>query len=216
MHWLGDMHDTSSNPPRRPLSAARLGVRWIDHPTPFQRSANVSPVPAPFTRSPTAVHADLDTHDTAKKSLSFVWAGATACSSDQCAATADRGQATHTASVTDPNTANTTIRRSHVTSRPQRTTGGDAPIASHRPPPRRGKTAIPSPVRKTIDPSGAELESSPAVLQPVRDCARPDGPRTRAPTLSERNGHDTLGCEISGYRKQMRSSKRGSMTGSGA
>jgi hypothetical protein len=39
-------------------------------------------------------------------------------------------------------------------------------------------------------------------------------PDARA-TLSKRNGHDTLGREIGGYRKQMPSSSRGSMTGSG-
>jgi hypothetical protein len=61
VHAVGDEHDTAVRPP---LDAPRgLGVGWIDHRLPFQRSARASP------ELPTASQAAGDAHDTAARSL---------------------------------------------------------------------------------------------------------------------------------------------------
>src|ERR1700722_14739117 len=58
---LADVHDT---PYRKVNDApAGLGVCWIDHLVPFQRSASVTVV-VPLEESPTAVQALADAHDT--------------------------------------------------------------------------------------------------------------------------------------------------------
>jgi hypothetical protein len=80
---LAETHDTSSNPPNKPLFTARLGVRWSDQRVPFQRSARVTPVPLWLVRSPTVVQATRDVHETPSGSLSLVPAGRGIASSDQ-------------------------------------------------------------------------------------------------------------------------------------
>jgi len=56
-----DEHDTAD----RPLSVlpAGLGAGWIDHATPFQRSASVTPMPELFTYCPTAGPTVVEGHE---------------------------------------------------------------------------------------------------------------------------------------------------------
>src|SRR5690242_20219217 len=58
VHAVADGHDT---PVRETPEPDGLGVGWIDHVVPFQRTANV-PVPSAW---PTAVQALLEMHETA-------------------------------------------------------------------------------------------------------------------------------------------------------
>src|SRR5437588_884580 len=60
MQNLADEHETSFRCAPGPRWAG-LGVRWIDHRLPFHRSASVTPTP----RSPTAVQARGEVHETA-------------------------------------------------------------------------------------------------------------------------------------------------------
>jgi hypothetical protein len=59
-----DVHDTASR--TLPCDPGGLGLRWIAHLLPFQRSTSVAvPYSPPATaESPTAVQARLDVHDT--------------------------------------------------------------------------------------------------------------------------------------------------------
>jgi hypothetical protein len=70
VHVVCDGQDTASKQGETPfmtsseLQVAPLGVRWIDHLIPVQRSATATSLPARFAKSPTAVQARGDAHDT--------------------------------------------------------------------------------------------------------------------------------------------------------
>jgi hypothetical protein len=76
-HAPAEVHDTPISSlafPSAVGSATALGVRWIDHVEPFQRSAKVAPLTSPLTtpeEPPTAVHALADVHDTPLKKESW-------------------------------------------------------------------------------------------------------------------------------------------------
>jgi len=67
MHDLGEVQATL----KRPLAAApaRLGVDWMAHLVPFQRSAKVTGVFRLLFELPTAVQAEDEVHDTAFRKL---------------------------------------------------------------------------------------------------------------------------------------------------
>jgi hypothetical protein len=56
MHDVVDPQETSTNPDR---VVVVVGVGWIDHRLPFQRSASV-----PIDEEPTASHSVVETHET--------------------------------------------------------------------------------------------------------------------------------------------------------
>jgi hypothetical protein len=68
VHAEADVHDT----PNRVSSVEPMGwgVGWIDHFLPFQRSASMDSLRAPFPKPPTAMHALADAHDTPEKPFS--------------------------------------------------------------------------------------------------------------------------------------------------
>jgi hypothetical protein len=99
---IRDVHDT-------PISAldgepAGLGVRWIDQPLPFQRSARGTPLPLPAW-APTAVQTFVEMHDTA---LSAPLPGEGTIL--QLAALAGAALARHSANATHVPSARTAIR----------------------------------------------------------------------------------------------------------
>ena len=105
---LGDAHDT---PSRLLLVApAGFGVRWIDQLLPFHRSASVTSPPARLVENPTAVQELGDGHDTPSSLLDMPPAGFGVRCTPQPEAEAPVAIASHSASVTNPSTAPTTLR----------------------------------------------------------------------------------------------------------
>jgi hypothetical protein len=79
VHACGELHDTAVR-----LLNAGLGVRWITHLVPFQRSARVDTLSgrcapgAKIDEDPTAVHAFRELHDTPARVLDVSDAAAVA------------------------------------------------------------------------------------------------------------------------------------------
>jgi hypothetical protein len=65
VHALEDMQDADCN--LLSVAPLGLGVLWIAHSVPFQRSARLTVVPELLTYSPAAVHTVAEAHDTDRR-----------------------------------------------------------------------------------------------------------------------------------------------------
>ena len=88
-HALLEAHDTAESHPDQP-AVVDIGVCWVDHVEPFQRSTNgTGSFVAGTSRQPTATQARVDVHDTPLSSVSPEFGGLGTGSIDQPAAAAD-------------------------------------------------------------------------------------------------------------------------------